>query len=341
LDNISPLRDLTQQVAGADVNFFKPEPSFRIRGGRGFGGGGGGGGGNPTVGFNPAGPVVLDYYLKTAPKQSEEVTLEILDAQGKVIRKYTSKEAPKPRRRADAEPDEGDGPPPAAPRVPVKEGLNRFTWDLRSEAPANVPGLAQWGGRPRGPMAIPGTYQARLTVAGKQYTAPVELKPDPRLKVSPADYAKQFELSSNIAHRIDDANRAVNQMRDLLEQLKDLRERYHDNAQAKEVLAAADALSKKVTPIEEEIVQTKSKASEDPLNFPIRVNNKLLLLMGTVDSADGAPTQQSAEVFDLLSKQLDASLAKWKQIQGTDIAAFNASVQKANLPAVTVGSGAE
>ena len=148
-------------------------------------------------------------------------------------------------------------------------------------------------------------------------------------------------MSSAIARRIDEANRAVNQMRDLQQQLKDLHERYQDNGEAKDVLSAADALNKKVTPVEEEIVQTKSKASEDPLNYPIRVNNKLLLLMGTVDSADGAPTQQSAEVFELLSKQLDASLAKWKQIEGTDVAAFNAAVQKSNLPAVAVGNGAE
>jgi len=339
LDNISPLREMSPQAAASDVYFFNPEPAFRTRGGRGFGGGGGGGG-NPTAGSNPPGPVVLDYFLKAAPKQNEEITLEILDAQGKVVRKYTSKEPPRRRRPAEAEVEE-EGPPQVVPRVPVKEGLNRFTWDLRYEAPANVPGLAQWGGRPRGPMAIPGTYQARLSVAGKQYTAPIELKPDPRLKVASADYAKQFELSSNIARRINEANRAVNQMRDLLEQMKDLRERYQENPQAREVLAAADALSKKITPVEEEIVQTKSKASEDPLNFPIRANNKLLLLMGTVDSADGAPTQQSIAVFDLLSKQLDASLAKWKQIEESDVAAFNATVQKANLPALSVRADAE
>ncbi len=339
LDDISPLRDMSQQLANSDAYFFKPDPAYRTRGGRGFGGGGGGGG-NPTVGVNPAGPVVLDYFLKTALKQNEEATLEILDGQGKVIRKYTSKEAPRRRRPAEGASEEEDFIPPP-PRLPAKDGLNRFTWDLRGEAPTNVPGLSQWGGRPRGVMAIPGNYQARLTVAGKQYTVPFEVKPDPRLKATQADYEKQFDLETRIAQRIDDANRAVNQMRDLLEQLKDLRERYQDNPQAKPVLADADALAKKVTPVEEEIVQTKSHASEDPLNFPIRVNNKLLLLMSTVDSADGAPTQQSFTVFDELNKQLDASLAKWKQIEGSDVAAFNASVQKANLPAVTVGKGGE
>ena len=341
LDNVQPLRDMSQQLANGDVYFFKPEPAYRTRGGRGFGGGGGAGGGNPTFGTNPAGPVVFDYFLKAAPKQNEEVTLEILDGQGKLIRKYTSKEPPRRRRPAEGGAEEEDFGPPPTPRLSAKEGLNVYTWDLRYEAPATVPGLAQWGGRPRGVMAIPGNYQARLTVAGKPYTVPFEVKADPRLKATQADYQKQFDLEKNIAQRIDDANRAVNQMRDVLEQLKDLHERYADNPQAKQVLADGDALGKKITPVEEEIVQTKSKASEDPLNYPIRVNNKLLLLMGTVDSADGAPTQQSAQVFDELSKQLDASLAKWKQIESSDVAAFNTSVQKANLPAVTVGKGGE
>ncbi|MGH9641739.1 MAG: glycosyl hydrolase, partial [Terriglobales bacterium] len=200
---------------------------------------------------------------------------------------------------------------------------------------------AQWGGRPAGATVAPGTYQARLSVNGKEYTVPIDLKPDPRLKVAPEDYAKQFELSTKIDHSLDEANRAVNQMRDVLEQLKTFKDRYKDNPQAKEVIAQGDALAKKITPVEEEIVQTKSHASEDPLNYPVRVNNKLLLLSETVSSAEGAPTKQSYEVYDELSKQLDASLAKWKQIESTDVAAFNSAVQKANLPAVVPGNGAE
>jgi hypothetical protein len=212
---------------------------------------------------------------------------------------------------------------------------------LHTEAAANVPGLSQWGGRPSGATVPPGTYQARLTVGGKEFTVPIDVKPDPRLKIAPEDYAKQFELSTKIGQSLDEANRAVNQMRDVLEQLKTFKERYKDNAQAKEVIAQGDALEKKITPVEEEIVQTKSHASEDPLNYPIRINNKLLLLEDTVASAEGAPTQQSYQVYDELNKQLDSSLSKWKQIESSDVAAFNAAVQKANLPAVIPGNGAE
>ena len=104
------------------------------------------------------------------------------------------------------------------------------------------------------------------------------------------------------------------------------------------MLAAVDALEKKVTPVEEEIAQTKSKASEDPLNYPIRVNNKLLLLQQTVESADGPPTEQSQAVFDGLKQLLDASLAKWSQILNADVPALNALMQQSSLPVIYLSS---
>jgi hypothetical protein len=291
------------------------------------------------VGQNPPGPAVLDYFLKSAP--SGEVTLEILDAQGKLVRKYSSQEEKKKRQVAETESEFEEFTPPASPKLPVKAGMNRFTWDLRYVAPANVPGLAQWGGRPRGPLAIPGTYTARLTVADKPYSVPLEVKPDPRVPATAADLAKQFELAAEIARRTGQANDAVNQMRDLRTQLTELKERYEKDARAKELLAAAEALEGKVTPVEEAIAQTKSKASEDPLNYPVRVNNKLLLLQQSVESADAAPTEQSYAVFDELSRQLDAALAQWRQILNTDVPALNALIQKSNLPVIFLASGTE
>jgi photosystem II stability/assembly factor-like uncharacterized protein len=332
LDDIAPLRELAS-AAHAEVYLYKPAPAFRQRG-RGFQ--------IPSqapVGQNPPSPAVLDYFLKTAPQG--EVTLEILDAQGKLVRKYSNQEPKKKPQVAETESEFEEFTPPAAPKLPVKAGMNRFPWDLRYAAPANVPGLAQWGGRPRGPLAIPGTYTARLTVADKQYSVPLEVKPDPRVQATPADLAKQFELATEIARRTGQANDAVNQMRDLRTQLAELKQRYEKDARAKELLAAAEALEKKVMPVEEEIAQTKSKASEDPLNYPVRVNNKLLLLQQTVESADSAPTQQSYAVFDELSQPLDAALAQWKQILNTDVPALNALIQKSNLPVIFLASGTE
>ncbi len=335
LDNIAALRQLNSS-SGADVFLYKPGVAYRTRAGRAAAGGATR---QLAAGQNPLGPVVLDYFLKSAPEG--EVTLEILDSQNNLVRKFSSKEAPRRRQVTEAESEFEEFQPAAQPRLPVKQGSNRFVWDLRYTAPNNVAGLAQWGGRPRGALAAPGTYTAKLTIGGKAYTVPVELKIDPRLKVTQNDLARQFELASAIAKRIGEANDSVNQMRDLRDQLHGLRDRFEKNANAKDVLAAAEALEKKIAPIEDEVAQTKSKASEDPLNFPIRVNNKLLLLQQTVESADTAPTQQAQAVFAELGKQLDASLAKWRQIVSTDLPALNETVRNANLPAISLDSSSE
>ncbi len=336
LDNLAPLRQLSSEVTNADVYFYRPAVAYRTPGGGGFRIPEGG---PARVGQNPPAGAILDFYLKAEPKNP--ITLEILDASGKVVRKYSSAEPPKPRRqeqRAEQEFEEFRGP--AQPRLPAKAGMTRYNWDLRYEDPKNVEGMSLWGGRPRGPLAVPGSYQARLTVEGKAYTVPLELKIDPRLSVTQADLERQFELASRIAQRTDQANRAVNQMEDVRSQLRDLADRLGNDAARKALVEQVRSLEKKIGPLEEEIAQTKSKSPQDPLNYPIRVNNKLSLLLDTVEGADAAPTQQSFEVFDMLSKELDGSLSKWQAMQQNEIAALNETIRRENVPLISV-AGAE
>ena len=333
LDDIEPLRQLSADIAKSDVHFYTPEPAWRARGGRGFGRGGG------AVGMNPPSGAIFDYYLKEDAKGP--VTLDILDGQGNAVRHFSSVEQRRRRRGEGAEtPSEFEeffGP--AQQRLPAKAGMNRFTWDLRYEAPATVPGFALWGGRPTGPLAVPGNYKAKLNVNGKDFTVPFEVKLDPRVPTSVADLQKQFDLAMKIAKRVNEAHEAVNQMQELRAQLTDLHDRFEKDPNAKVVLTSADELVKKLTPIEEEIVQTKSKASEDPLNYPIRLNNKLVDLQGTVESADTAPTDQSYQVFDMLSGQLDDALAKWKDVSSKDVASINDLIRKGNMPVIYISAG--
>jgi len=283
------------------------------------------------VGQNPPGGAIIDYYLKSAPGEKDEITLEILDDKGKVVRKFSNKE----KREAQ----EGGGLasefPEFAPRgerLPAEAGLNRFSWDLRYEKPPDVPGAASWGGRPQGPSALPGTYQVRLTVAGsKPLTAPLEIKLDRRLKTSREDLVKQFDLMSKIRDRVKADHDAVKQIRDVRAQLKALETRLKNESRGKDLVTAAEQLDKKMTAVEEELIQVKSKSSEDPLNYPIKVNDKLMALGGTVESAETAPTRQSYDVFDMLSRQLDAQLAKWKEIQSSDLPKLNQELRKQDV----------
>jgi photosystem II stability/assembly factor-like uncharacterized protein len=324
LDDITPLRQLAASTANEDVHLYEPAPAVRFRG-PGFQ--------LPAtipVGANPPAGVVIDYYLKAAPKDKDAITLEVFDSSNKLVRKFSSKKSGE-----GASPDEEEfGISRPGETLPAEVGLNRFVWNLRNEAPVTVPGAVGWGGRPSGALVVPGTYQIKLTASGKTQTVKVEVTKDPRVPSTQGDLEKQFELAMRIRDRISAGDEAVNQIRSVRSQLDALKHRLTNDANAKPVIDAADALTKKMNAIEEKIIQPKSKSGEDPLNFPIQTADQLAALQQTVESADTAPTAASFTVFDELNKRLDAQLAIWKELQSKDLADLNALIQKSNIPAI-------
>ena len=260
------------------------------------------------------------------------MTLEILDASGKTIRKFPKKEEP-----GGDEEEEGFGRGTGDKDLPVDAGLNRFVWDLRYEGATKVPKAPLWGGSTNGPVALPGNYQVKLTVLGTSYTAPLEIVTDPRLKVTEADLQKQFDLMMKIRESVTQTDETINQIRDIREQINAINKRLGSDPQQKNVVDAGKALDKKMTVVEEVLIQTKAKSGQDVLNFPVRLNNDLVALGGVVGSADSAPTQQSYEVYDLLSQRLNEQLTKWHEIVSTDVPAYNNLVEQ-QVPAVSVKS---
>jgi photosystem II stability/assembly factor-like uncharacterized protein len=320
--------------AAGETKLFTPKESYRMPGGGGFPVGP-----TATLGRNPANGVVVYYSLKAKP--ATDVDLEFLDSTGKSIRKFTAKmrkpgEAAAPA--APAGPPLGEGGFGAAPPpVPATEvGLNRFVWDARHSDAVRFPGMILWAGETRGPKVPPGTYQVKLTIDGKSLTQNFEIKPDPRLTTPPADYAKQLELGLKIRDKLSETHNAIIQIRDVRKQVDDLLKRVAGQPNFKVVNDAGTALSKKLTEIEETLYQTKNQSSQDPLNFPIRLNNKLAALGGVVGSADAAPTAQSYAVYDEVVAQIDAQLQKLAQLMRTDVPAFNQLVRDQNIPAVVV-----
>jgi hypothetical protein len=327
LDDISALRQMTPNTAAEDAVLFAPSPTVRFRG-PGFV--------IPSglpVGQNPPVGVIVNYWLKSAPKDKEKdgITLEILDAKGKVVRKYSSKLVAAER---SPEEEEFGGPERPSAHLPAEAGLNRFVWDMRYEPPTRVPGAVTWGGRPEGPLAPPGTYQLKLTASGKTLEAKVVLQKDPRTDTSQLDFDKQFELAMRIRDRVTSGHEAVNHIRSVRSQLDALKKRLAPGDKSKPVLDAIEALRPKLDAIEEKIIQPKSKSSEDPLNYPIQTADQLLALQGTVESADTAPTAQSYAVFDELNARLETQLAAWRDLQAKDLAALNDLINKQGIPPV-------
>jgi len=268
-----------------------------------------------------------DAEASEAPK----IKLEILDASGRVIRKY-----PKKEEAGDDEEEDFFNRDRSAGSLPAETGLNRFVWHLRYEGATKVPKAPLWGGNTNGPIALPGMYQVRLTVLGKSYTAPLEIKADSRLKAGQEDLAKQFDLLLKIRDKVTETDDAIIQIRDLRQQLKAFDLRLKNDARAKVIADAGKTLDTKMTVVEEALIQTKAKSGQDVLNFPVRLNNHLVALGGVVGSADSAPTKQSYEVFEMLGKEVDEQLAKWKTIVSTDVAAYNNLVKQQDVSALIV-----
>jgi hypothetical protein len=249
------------------------------------------------------------------------------------VRKFSSN----PPKEEDAPPpDDDDFPRPdrGPKKLPTKAGLNRFVWDLSGAEPKRMKNLILWGGLPGGAPAAPGTYQVKLSAYGKSETFPLEVRRDPRLSVSDEDLRRQNELLAKINTKLTEAHEGIARLRAARDQATAAADRAKGLPQEKEISAAADALKKKLTAVEETLYQTKNQSNQDPLNFPIRVNNKLSWLANVVSSAETAPTDQSVALYAELAGQIDAQTAALKKVLDEDVKAFNETVAKANVPAI-------
>ncbi|KPK79960.1 MAG: hypothetical protein AMS25_10670, partial [Gemmatimonas sp. SM23_52] len=312
LDDVTPLRQLNDEIARADVHLFKPRDTWRIGGFEFFRGTISG------VGQNPPNGVMVHYYFKAEP--DEEVKIAFLEADGTLIREFSSLSE---GRRGEAE-------------VRAQAGMNRFVWNLRYPDAHDFPGMILWAGSTSGPRAVPGSYQVRLTVGDQSFTKAFELVNDPRIAVTQAELQEQFDFLIRIRDRVSEANDAVKRIREIRSQIDGVVERVEGESYAEEITERATQIKQALSEVENEIYQTKNRSRQDPLNFPIRLNNKLASLTGIVASADAKPTQGSYDVFEDLSGQLQVQLDRLADIIATDIPAFNSMIAEHQVPAVIV-----
>lgn len=297
-------------------------------------------------GANPPSGVAVYYWLKSKPEG--EVTLEFLDGTGKLVRKFSSKgkESPESKKSSEGEEEEeGGGHRGDEPKhVPVEQGLNRFEWDLRYPDATTFPGIVLWDGSVQGPQIVPGSYQVRLTAAGQTLTEKFEVKGDPRVATTPEQYNAQLELEMQIQHKLSQANEAVVEIRAARKQIDQLTARLaatEGTEKLKAVKDKAKAVSDQLTAVEEALYQTKNRASEDPLNFPVRLNNKLAALLSAIASADAPPTAAEQQVFEDVTTEVNAQLSKLKQVWDAEIPALNKLARDHDVPAIAVKAAAD
>jgi hypothetical protein len=327
LDDLTPLRQVNGQSTQTDAILYRPQTALRLH--------------YPTefvkrqpVGDNPPAGAIIDYYFKTAPK--DEVTLDILDSQGKLVRHLSSKE-----KKENEQPPEWPDRVEAPKTIPAKEGMNRFAWDLRYNDPVQIPGAFYSGEGPRGPLVLPGEYQVKLIVAGKSQTAPLHIAIDPRAKGAELGLQKEFELAVQVNDRISQLHQAVNEIRDLGSQIQSLHKRFGDDQRLKPALDAADELKKKMSAIEEQLIQVNMKSSEGTLAFPTMLNESFDTFSHVIDGADAVPTQPQLDVFKMLNGRLDEQLKKWAQIKTEEMPKIGVLIKQVDLPALSVSAKKE
>ena len=329
LDDVSPLRQAGSAIANDDFHLYQPASATRLH--------------FPDaverkrpVGDNPPKGAILYYYLKSKPADKEEITLEVFDAQSKLVRHLSNLQDNK-----HEQPPEWPDLEIASNLIPAQAGMNRFAWDFRSDPPVQIPGAFYAGDAPRGPLVLPGTYQVKLTVKGRIQSAPLNIIIDPRIQnqVTTEGLQKQLELAYEVQADIDALHRAVNQIRGLRANLETLEKWTASGTPNSEVISAAKALDQKMTPVEEKLINVKIKSSEDNLRYPNMLNEQYASFNDLIQSVDQIPTAQQLLVFDELHTRLTAQLAQWQQIRTSEVPALNDLMRKNGVPTLSVGNG--
>lgn len=309
LDDLSPLHQMTDEVQKSDAWLFEPRTSYR---------------------GDKLGNARIRYLFNKLPE--EEVTLEILDNAGTVLRSFKGK----PGEKVEEEDSSPFGPPPDPDEISATEGMNTFTWSFRLK-PLEIPeGVVHWGRAPGVPV-VPGTYQIRMSSGDWSQTQTLVVKGNPNYPTTVAEYQKQYDFLTEVGAKIDELFDGLTKLRDIKTQSNDIVERAKKAGIGEEEIAeAAKQLDEKLTEIEVQLTQVKSKSRQDPINFPPMIDNHFVTLYAYVAGFDYQPTEGAYRRFEDLKPQLAELLGQLQGVIDTDLASFNELVRSKNVPPVVL-----
>ncbi len=271
---------------------------------------------DPPVALRSADGATLSWWLAAEP---ETARLEITDSRGEVVRTFLPADTAAPQGRW------------GGPSLPLTQGLTEFRWDLTTDPAPVFPGMILWGVGRLAPTVPPGRYTVRLTADGLTSTTELEVRRNPWFAdVSDADMMAQYEFGRRVQARVTEANGAVIAIRRMKAQVDDRLEASSDAALA----AAADRLVSNASEVEADIYQVKNRSGQDPLNFPIKVNNRLANLLSMSERGDGRPGAGMEEIFQIMSDELTGYTDRLQLIWNEDLAAVNRELARLGLDAI-------
>ena len=294
----------------------------------------------PARAFRPLGRSARIHF-QVPKKLDGKARLAFLDAKGRVLRDY----ALELEDEADAKDEQNDKKSEEEGRagrrrreqskIRVKPGMNLFRWDMRRKAPTRVPGAVGWPRVRRGPKVLPGMYTVRLTVGDRTLEQPLELRGDPRLGRTDLELMAAAAYVDGVYRMLDRVHEAVNTIRAVRGQVKATQKRAKQAGVAAALKGTAKPLLEALKQIEEALIQTRSKSPQDPLNYPVKLNDKLAALLGQTNR-DPYPTDSAKAVFASLSERVERQLAGLASVLTKEVPAFNAAAAKAPVPAVVL-----
>ena len=318
LDDLSPLHQLSEEVADKEVHLYKPADAYRInRGGRTEG----------NLGKNPPSGAIL-YYTLGEISDSMVVELAILDQAGDTIRTYDSNA---PNGSAAAGPMASSMPD----HLPKKQGMNRFVWDFRHNELTRIPGVFTFGSL-QGYRVPPGTYTAVLSVGDEESRQSFDVLADPFVDLTPADYEEQQTYLSELYDYTDEIHVSVNNMNTVREQVSGFMELVKDRDDGAPIVNAGQGLVEKIDTWKAQIIQEKQKTFQDVINFPNKLNAQFLYMLSAVDGVEPPLTEGERERFEDLVEEWTTLQEEMQEILDIDVPAFNLLYQQQALPAVII-----
>jgi photosystem II stability/assembly factor-like uncharacterized protein len=311
LDDLTPFHQLNNELTSKDAFLYKPMDSYRMGGSKQK---------SKTAGQNHPGGVIINYYLKNI-EENDTINLSFYENSGKFIKTFSNK------------PDEIQ----KHGKLKVKKGDNQFNWDLHYPDAEKVKGMILWWASLKGPKALPGDYKVALSKNGKAISEQsFTILKDPRSNASEKDLIAQFNFIIEIREKLSEIHKTLKNITKVKKQIKQLKLAISDKEKNKTIIEFADKIVKDLTTHQNKLYQTKSKSSQDPLNFPIKLNNKLAHLNSLSAIGNFKPTDQSIALKNELTKKIDNELQQVYTIFNTDVKKLNKLVKQSDIELINL-----
>ena len=292
LDDLGLIHQLSE-AKNKTNHLYKPKDTYRM--------GGSSKSGSLTTGTNHPGGVMT--YFNIGDVADKEVKLSYLNKRGDTIKSFSSK-------------DKKD-------KLEIKKGANYHAWNMRGKGAEKLEGMILWWGSTRAPQEVPGDYKVVLSVGDEYLSQPFTILADGNTETDMAGMQRQFDFITDVNTTVDKAHQSIKKIRNINKQLEAFQKQYKENEATKELVEKAKKLSEEFSDIEKALYQTKNKSGQDPLNFPIKLTNKLAHLNSLVGMDDFPPTQQDIAVKNELARQINVELTKFDKLISVEITSFN------------------